>query len=205
MVVAIKSLLSSRRLLWWVVFITAASPAIVMLSLYLFDPRALGIDPIEGLLQQSGEWALRLLLVTLACSPLRRLGFKTVLRYRRMLGLFSFFYASIHLSTYLLGWIELDMATFAEDLVERPFIYLGMLTWTILLALAITSPKRMVKKLKRHWLTLHKGIYLAVVVAWVHLWLQSRASAGEAILYLLLATLLLGERIYRFLVAKSRT
>lgn len=201
----VLSVYKSKRLRWWGVFLAAALPSVVLISLYMFNPRALGIDSTEVLLQESGEWALRFLLITLACSPLKRLGFKAVLKYRRMLGLFSFYYASIHMSTYLFGWIEFDLAQFGEDLIKRPFIYLGMLTWLILFVLAVTSPKWAVKKLRRHWLTLHKGIYLAIVLAWVHLWMQSRASAAEAVVYLAIVTLLLGERIYRSRVAKPRS
>lgn len=193
-----------RRLLWWSLFLLSAAPAMVLLSLYAFEPRKLGIDATEVLLQEMGEWALRFLLITLACSPLKRLGVKTLMRFRRMFGLFAAFYATLHLSTYLLGWIELDLQVFTEDLFKRPFIYLGMLAWFILLVLAATSPRWAVKKLRKRWVTLHKGIYLAVVLACIHLWLQSRASASEALVYLVLSLLLLGERLVRSAKARHR-
>jgi sulfoxide reductase heme-binding subunit YedZ len=189
--------LITKRLVWWLIFLTAASPSLVLFSLYLFNPRSLGVDPIEVILKEMGEWALRFLLLSLACSPIRRLGWKSIVRFRRMLGLFAFYYASLHLSTYLLGWIELDWQVFSEDIIKRPFIYLGMISWSLLAILALTSPKVMVRLLKKRWSMIHKLVYLIIVLVWVHLWLQSRASAGEAVFYGALALLFLGERIYR--------
>ena len=165
---------------WWLVFTLAALPSAVLLGLYFFNPRALGIDAAEVVLQESGEWTLRFLLITLACSPLRRLGFKKAVRFRRMLGLFTFYYASIHLSIYIGGWIQWDWSTFLQDILDRPFIYLGMLGWVILFVLAITSPKFVVKKLKKHWSTLHKLVYPALALGWLHLFIQSRGSFSEA-------------------------
>lgn len=189
--------LITKRLVWWLIFLAAASPSLVLFSLYLFNPRSLGVDPIEVILKEMGEWALRFLLLSLACSPIRRLGWKSIVRYRRMLGLFAFYYASLHLSTYLLGWIELDWQVFSEDIIKRPFIYLGMISWSLLAILALTSPKSMVRLLKKRWSMIHKSVYLIIVLVWVHLWLQSRASAGEAVFYGAFALLLLGERLYR--------
>ncbi len=169
----------------------------MLIGLYIFDPRSLGVDPIEVVLKEAGEWALRFLLLSLACSPIRRLGWKSIVKYRRMLGLYAFYYASLHLSIYLTGWIELDWQVFIEDIVKRPFIYLGMISWTLLSILAITSPKRMVRLLKKNWRKVHRLVYVIIVLVWIHLWLQSRASAGDAVFYGALAVLVLGERVYR--------
>jgi sulfoxide reductase heme-binding subunit YedZ len=186
-----------KKLKWWGIFTLSALPFLVGVYLYSFNPRKLGIDPIEVLLESAGEWALRFLLITLACSPLRRLGIRILNPYRRMLGLYAFFYASLHLTIYLFGWISLDLATFIDDLLKRPFIYLGMLSWLLLLVLAITSPKFMVKKLKKNWVKVHMATYAVILLVWIHLWLQSRASAFDAILYGACILLLLGERVYR--------
>jgi sulfoxide reductase heme-binding subunit YedZ len=194
-----------KRVIWWLVFLVGLSPSLWLLGAWVFSPRSLGIDPVESVLQESGEWALRFLLITLACSPLKRAGFKQVIRFRRMLGLFAYFYASIHLMTYVVGWIELDWSLLLEDLLERPFIYVGMITWLFLGVLAITSPKAMVKKLKKNWVVLHRGVYAAVILAWVHLWMQSRASASEAVLYGAFILMLLGERLYRRVVKSYKT
>lgn len=189
--------MSKKVIVWWLVFISAALPSIILFGRFIFDPRSLGVDPIEVILQESGEWALRFLLISLSCSPLKRLGWKGILKYRRMLGLYSFYYATMHLSTYLVGWIALDWVAFLEDVYKRPFIYLGMTGWSILFLLAITSPKIMVRRLKKNWSRVHKLVYVAIIVVWVHLWMQSRASAGEAVLYGCVALALLGERLFQ--------
>jgi sulfoxide reductase heme-binding subunit YedZ len=192
-----------KRIIWWGVFITASLPSLIALASYIFDPRSLGVDPIEVLLNESGEWALRFLLLSVACSPVKRLGWKGAVRFRRMIGLFAFYYASWHLIIYVFGWVELDVPTLIEDVTERPFIYIGVITWVVLAVLAATSPKFMVKKLKKKWTLIHKGVFFAVVASLVHLWMQSRASALEAVIYIAIAVLLLGERLYRkFRVSK---
>lgn len=186
-----------KNFIWWLVFITAAGPSVYLFSLYLFSPRSLGIDPIEVLLAETGEWALRFLLITLCCSPLRRLGIKSLARFRRMLGLYSFYYATLHLALYIAGWIQWDLAVFVEDLISRPFIYIGMAAWLVLTALAVTSPKAMIKKLKKRWVVIHRFIYVGAVGALVHLWMQSRGSLSEFYLYGVIFLLLMAERFYR--------
>lgn len=192
-----------RRLTWWLVFVSAALPSIYYLTVFLFNPRLLGVDAIETMLAEMGAWALRFLIVTLACSPLHRLGFKHLKRYRRMLGLYSFYYASLHLVIYVAGWIEFEISLFLEDVTTRPFIYLGMIAWVLLSLLAATSPKKMVKLLKRYWLWLHKSIYLIVLLVLIHLWMQQRASALDAVIYGSFIFILLFERLIRKL-SKTR-
>lgn len=193
------------RLVWWAVFLAALAPALYYWSLFIFDPRSLGVDSLEVVLQEMGRWALWMLLITMLCSPLRRRTlFKSAVKYRRMLGLYTFFYATLHLSTYFIGWIELNWAQFLEDLAKRPFIYLGMIAWTGLLVLAVTSPKAMVRRLKRNWKRLHKIIYAIVILALIHFWLQVRATSFEAWLYTLIVVLLLGERLVESVRSKVR-
>lgn len=181
--------------LWWGLFLAALAPALYYWGLFIYDPRSLGVDALEVVLQQMGQWTLWMLLITLACSPLGRHTPVRAVRYRRMLGLFTFCYASMHLGTYVIGWIELDGRVFVEDLARRPFIYLGMIAWTGLLALALTSPKAMVRRLKKNWKRLHRLVYGVIVLALVHFWMQSRVSSLEAWLYTLAVVVLLGERL----------
>lgn len=194
--------MQARQITWWLVFLIAAMPALVMLGLFYFNPRALGVDPVEVVLNESGQWAFRFLLITLVCSPLRRLGFKQVARFRRMLGLYAFAYASLHLVTYIGGWNQWQFSAFYEDVIRRPFIYLGMIAWAILFVLAITSLKHLIKLLKKRWIVVHRFVYLSAVLVWVHVWMQSRASAGEAIAYGLILLLLFVERAVRSFRAK---
>lgn len=198
-------LLPKQGLLWWTLFLLALSPALYYWTMFIVDPRALGVDALEVILEEMGKWALWLLLITLSCSPLSRHSSIKAVRYRRMLGLYCFFYASCHLATYFFGWIELDWRVFVEDLGKRPFIYLGMLAWVGLLVLAVTSPKAMVRRLKKNWKRLHRIIYLLIVLALIHFWLQSRVSSFEAWLYTLLAIVLLGERLVVKLQARRST
>ncbi|MEX0623507.1 sulfite oxidase heme-binding subunit YedZ [Saccharospirillum sp.] len=183
--------------LWWVLFCAALIPAAWYWGLFVLDPRALGVDALEVVLQEMGHWALWMLLITLSCSTLRRrTPLPSLVRYRRMLGLFTFFYASLHLGTYVIGWIELDATVFWEDVSKRPFIYLGMIGWVGLLVLAVTSPKAMVRRLKKNWKRLHQLIYAIVILAVTHFWMQSRVSSFEAWIYTLLIFFLLGERAW---------
>lgn len=192
----IRSQPLQQRFMWWALFIGALLPALYYWSAFYCDPRRLGIDALEVVLGEMGRWALWMLLITLSCSTLkRRAGFKQAIRYRRMLGLFAFFYATLHLLTYVIGWIELDGAQFIDDLLRRPFIYLGMIAWLCLLALAVTSPKLMVRKLKRNWARLHKLVYLILLLVLIHFWMQVRVSSMEAWLYTAIALLLMADRV----------
>lgn len=144
----------------------------------------LGANPIERVLHHSGWWALILLLVTLAVTPLRRLtGRNELAKLRRPLGLFAFFWATLHLGIYL-GLDQLfDWAFIIEDVVERPFITIGMAAWLILLPLAITSTRGWIRRLGRRWSLLHRGVYLATILGGVHYYWRVRADTREPFLF----------------------
>jgi sulfoxide reductase heme-binding subunit YedZ len=168
--------------------------------LWLAVNAQLGPDPAEVLMKETGEWAARLLIACLLVTPLRQLlGWGAIIKARRMLGLFCFFYASIHLVLFLhfyLGWV---VARVLEEILERPYISVGFAAWLILLPLALTSTQRMQRRLRRNWLRLHRGIYpVAVLVSLHYLW-QSRSDIGEALLYSSLFGLLLAYRLVRYL------
>jgi sulfoxide reductase heme-binding subunit YedZ len=131
----------------------------------------LGANPIEFITRSTGLWTLVFLCITLAVTPVRRLtGFNALLRFRRMLGLFAFFYVALHFTTYI--WFDKWFDTFAilKDIVKRPFILVGFSAFILLIPLAITSPKAMVRKLGRRWQTLHKLIYPIAALAILHFW-----------------------------------
>ena len=148
---------------------------LIPLSLLLWDAlsQQLGANPVEALLHSSGDWGLRLLLVTLAITPLRKLtGWGWLLRYRRMLGVYAFFYALLHVIVYL--WLDrgLSWKEIGTDIVERPYIAIGFAAFLILLALAVTSTRGMMRRLGKHWSTLHQWVYVAGLFAVIHfLWL----------------------------------
>lgn len=151
----------------------------------------LGPDPGQVITEALGIAAFQLLLVTLAITPLKKVtGWSGWLRYRRMLGLFAFFYAALHLLAFLqliLGWMDL-WATFTK----RPYIIAGAAAFLAMVPLAITSTRRMMKRTGRWWKPLHRLIYPAAILAWVHFLWQARSDITEMVVYaVILAGLLL--------------
>ena len=155
------------------------------------------VNPVETLTRDSGSWALNLLLAGLAITPLRRLGAPGwLLRLRRMLGLYAFFYASVHLLIYL--WLDqlFDWAAIVHDIIKRPFITVGMAAFALLLPLAITSTDGWLRRLKRRWGQLHRLVYPLAVLAVLHyLWLVKR-DLTEPLLYATVLAVLLGLRLW---------
>jgi methionine sulfoxide reductase heme-binding subunit len=144
----------------------------------------LGANPIERVLHHTGWWALLLLLATLAVTPLRKLtGLNHLARARRPLGLFAFFYASLHLTIYvgldqLFAW-----AYIVEDVTKRPFITVGVAAWAILLPLAVTSTRAWVRRLGKRWVALHRLIYLAAPLGILHYFWKVRADTRLPLLF----------------------
>lgn len=157
----------------------------------------LGTNPVETLSHCTGDWSLRWLLLTLAITPLRRLsGWNWLLRFRRMLGLFAFFYACIHFSVYLIFDQFFDLAAIIEDIAKRPYITVGFAAWLLLIPLAITSTSGMMKRLGRHWQRLHRLIYPIAILGVLHyLWLI-KTDPTEPWLYGAILGLLLGYRLW---------
>ncbi|MBO9483558.1 protein-methionine-sulfoxide reductase heme-binding subunit MsrQ [Salinisphaera sp. G21_0] len=153
----------------------------------------LGPDPASALTHGLGEWALIFLLLSLAVSPVRRLtGIGKLIRFRRMLGLFALFYAVLHLLAYLAFMLSWEWQTLLEDLYKRSYIIVGAFSLSILVALGVTSTKKMMKRLGRQWSQLHRLVYVAAVLAVIHfLWLVKSDYTEPVIYGALLATLLL--------------
>ena len=159
----------------------------------------LGANPIENILHTLGEWALRILLITLALSPLRRLlNWTQLLQLRRMLGLFTFYYASLHLLGYL--WFEqnFDLHSVYKDVIDRPFILLGMTAFLFLIPLAITSTRNKMRQLGKRWKLLHMLVYPAVILGVLHFWWLVKADTTEPLIYAFFTMILLAERLWRF-------
>ncbi len=157
----------------------------------------LGANPVEELTHRSGDWTLRMLLITLAVTPLRRTTGYSLLRHRRMLGLFSFFYAIVHLTIYV--WIDQVFLwdEIVADIIKRPYITVGFTALVILLPLAATSTRGMQRRLGKRWKSLHKGIYIAAVLACLHfLWL-TRADTLEPYIYISVFAVLMLLRLKR--------
>jgi len=184
------------RLFKTVVFTLCLVPiSLLFYKLYIDD---LGANPFEALTRQSGEWTLRFLLITLSLTPLKIVLKKSwPLKFRRMLGLFVFFYASIHLMTYL--WFDqfFDWEEIWIDIVKRPFITVGMLSWFILLPLAITSINSMKRRVGRYWKKLHQLVYLIGILVLIHYFMLVKADLWWPVLYAVIFLALMFVRIWK--------
>ena len=165
---------------------------------YAATTGGLGPDPAEALMHATGEWSLRLLALTLLVSPLRAwTGWSLLLKLRRMLGLYAFFYGCIHLLSFLQFFVGWTPAGLLEELVERPYITMGFAAWLLMLPLAVTSTRGMQRRLRRNWQRLHRLVYPAAVLGCLHLLWQARSDIGEPLFYIGIFALLLGWRLKR--------
>lgn len=157
---------------------------------------SLGADPQKEILLNLGEWALRFLLATLMVSIFRRrLGMKSAIKYRRMLGLFAMFYASLHLLAYYVFYLGLSFDDLASELIERPYLIVGFSAWCILIPLTLTSTKSAMRWLGSRWQKLHYLVYIAVFLAWVHFFMQVKSDINEPLTYAVILFLIAFERI----------
>lgn len=170
-------------------------PAGMMVRAALDD--GLGADPVAELTHRTGLWALRLLLLCLAMTPLRRLtGAPWPIQFRRLLGLYAFFYASLHLSVYAVLDLAGDWSQLGHDLVKRPFITVGFLAWLLLLPLAATSTRGWMRRLGRQWGRLHRAVYAIGALAVLHfIWLVKK-DLREPLVYAAVLAALLGARAF---------
>lgn len=157
----------------------------------------LGVNPVETLSHRTGDWSLRFLLLTLAVTPLRRLsGWNWLQKFRRMLGLFTFFYVCLHFSVYLIFDQFFDWQAIVADVAKRPYITVGFAGFLLLIPLAATSTSGMMKRLGRNWQRLHRLVYPIGVLGVLHyLWLV-KADITEPLLYGGMLAVLLGYRLW---------
>jgi len=156
----------------------------------------LGANPIEFITRSTGTWTLVFLLITLSITPLRRLtGRNGLIRYRRMLGLFAFFYVCLHFTTYI--WLDqyFDWAAIIKDVIKRPFITVGFACFVLLIPLAATSTNAMQRRLKRRWQQLHRLVYLIAIGGVVHYWWLVKKDITQPVIYASILTALLGFRL----------
>lgn len=186
-----------------VVFLAALVP--FGLLLYRGLRNDLGVNPAETLQLETGGWALKFLVFTLAVTPVRRLtGWNRIIQYRRMLGLFSFFYATAHALSYLLFDLSFAFGAMLADVAKRPFITLGFLSFVLMIPLAVTSTRGWIRRLGRRWQTLHRLIYLSAIFGVLHFLWKVKVATGEPVYYAVAVAGLLGFRLFRwFKAAKS--
>jgi sulfoxide reductase heme-binding subunit YedZ len=177
-----------------VLFTLALVPAALLVRAGMTG--TLGVNPAETLQLETGVWALRFLLLTLAVTPLRRVtGWNRLIQYRRMLGLFAFFYASCHFLTYLVLDQFFAFDLILKDVVKRPFITFGMLAFVLMIPLALTSTKGWIRRLGRRWQVLHRLIYISAIAGAVHYLWKVKLAAGPPVYYAVAVAVLLGFRI----------
>lgn len=159
---------------------------------------ALGANPVETITHVTGEWALRLLLLTLAITPLRRLaGWAFVAPWRRSLGLLAFGYASLHFATFLALDLGFDLSALGEEVVERPYVTLGFSSLLLLMPLAVTSTRAWQRRLGRRWMSLHRLVYAAAALAVLHFVWLVKADLLEPLVYAAILAGLLALRLRR--------
>ncbi len=186
-----------RRVL---IFFLALIPLVFIV--YKTLANQLGADPAKAIVLFTGEWTIYFLFITLAVTPLRRLvnfknfHFRWLQIHRRMLGLFTLFYAILHVLAFLVFILGLDFSRFGKELVQRPYILVTIPAVVLLIALGITSTKAMMRRLGKNWLRLHQSIYLIAILAWVHVLMQVRSSYFEAVLFGVILLALLLPRLY---------
>ena len=189
-----------------ILFLLCLAPfGIVMLGAFGLGGINLGANPIEEMIHSLGLWGLRMLLITLAVTPVRQLtGLLALTRFRRMLGLFAFFYVLMHFLTYAILDQGLLISAIVEDILERPYITLGITALLLLIPLAVTSTKGMMRRLGRRWQKLHRLIYpIATLGVW-HFYWQVKKDILEPLVYALILALLLGFRWWRHRQTQAR-
>jgi methionine sulfoxide reductase heme-binding subunit len=160
----------------------------------------LSVNPLADLTNETGVWTLRFLCITLAITPLRRLtGWNLLIQYRRMLGLFAFFYATVHLFSYIAFDRFFAFGEILADVAKRPFITAGMTAFFFMLPLAVTSTKGWIRRLGRRWQTLHRLVYVSALAACLHFVWKVKVVIGEPVYYAaILAVLLAFRLLWRF-------
>jgi sulfoxide reductase heme-binding subunit YedZ len=177
-----------------VIFFLSSIPFIIIIAKIFLDQ--LGPEPIKEITHHTGEWTLLFLIFTLSMTPLKRLTNLNIwISVRRMLGLFAFFYASLHMLTYIGLDYQFDLSAISKDIFTKKFIFVGFTAWLLMVPLAITSSKKMMGILKKNWKKLHRLIYLISILGVIHfLWLVKK-DLTEPLIYLLIIVILLILRV----------
>jgi sulfoxide reductase heme-binding subunit YedZ len=180
-----------------VVFAACMAP-VVYLALATFGVAGLGLgaNPVEKLLHELGLWGLKFLLLTLAVTPLRRwIGWNWLIGYRRMLGLFAFFYTLLHFTVYAVLDQGLALGRIVADIIERPYITLGVAALLLMVPLAATSTRAMMRRLGKRWLKLHRLVYVVAILGVWHFYWQVKLDTLQATVYALILAVLLLARL----------
>lgn len=157
----------------------------------------LGVNPIEFITHFTGDWALIFLLASLSVTPLRKIsGWNDLIKFRRMLGLFAFFYALLHFSTYIVLDNFFDFKRIAQDILKRPYITVGFTAFVLMIPLAITSTAGMIRRLGKRWQQLHRLVYIAAIAGVIHFYWQVKADIRRPLQYGSVLAILLAYRLF---------
>jgi len=183
-----------QRYLKMVIFILSLLP--IFYIIYQILTNQLGPEPIKDITHHTGKWTLYFIVITLAMTPLKKITKINIwINYRRMFGLFIFFYASVHLMTYIGLDYRFNLKSIGDDIIKKKYIFIGFLAWLLLIPLAVTSNKKMMKILKDKWKKLHRLIYLISLFGVIHyLWLVKR-DLTEPLIFLIIILILLIFRL----------
>ena len=193
-----RGLIIAKTLVHGLALTPAAILAVQVREEFLTGSGALGADPVAEIEHRLGLWALRLLLITLAVTPLRQItGQAALVKFRRMLGLYAFLYATLHFAAYLVLDLRGYWTQIFEEIVKRPYITVGFAAWLLLVPLALTSTQAAIRRLGRNWARLHRLVYLIAVLAVLHFWWLVKSDVREPLLYAAILTVLLGWRVGR--------
>ena len=184
-----------------VFFVLCLIPFLVLTNSAISN--SLGPDPAEHLMHVTGEWVMRFLILVLAATPLARWGWPRLARYRRMLGLYVWFYATLHLLVFAQVFIGWSGEQLLVELADRPYVLVGFLAWLILVPLGITSANTIRRKMGRNWRKLHRLTYAVAVLGWLHLLWLSRSDVGEAVVYGMIIAALLSYRTLALLPKRA--
>ncbi|HEY6483615.1 MAG TPA: protein-methionine-sulfoxide reductase heme-binding subunit MsrQ [Steroidobacteraceae bacterium] len=190
-----------------IVFAASLGPAVWLIcGTFGWLDQSLGADPVKTLEHECGKVALNFILLTLLVTPVRQLtGASHLLRLRRMLGLFAFFYAVLHFTVYVVLDLELNFRTVLADIAKRPYITIGFTALLLLIPLAVTSTNRMMRRLGRRWQQLHRLIYLIAILGVWHFYWQVKRDIREPLIYAGVLGVLLGLRVLRAMRARALT
>jgi sulfoxide reductase heme-binding subunit YedZ len=193
---------TQRRIFKPLVFLISLSP-FVWLCYALYSDTVLGTqwlttDPVQKLDRELGDWTLIFIILSLAVRPAADLLKRNeLINYRRMIGLFALFYAVLHVSSYQIFHLKLDVVAFLKDIAERPFITVGMIAFILLIPLGITSTKGMIRRLGKNWRKLHMLIYPIAILGVIHFYMMIRADFSRPYIYGAIIVLLLGYRYWK--------
>lgn len=186
--------MTTKKAVKVLVFLFALVPAGLLLRGIVTGD--LGVNPAETIQLQTGRWTFKFLLLTLSVTPVRRItGWNYVIQYRRMLGLFAFFYGTLHFAVYWAFDLVFAFGSMLHDVAKRPFITFGFAALLLMLPLALTSTKGSIRRLGKRWTTLHRLIYASAILAAIHFAWKVKVFSGDPVLYAGAVALLLGFRL----------